>query len=140
MKDSNSFQSLKSLHRRERDEEFIRLYRAALELMISKGVRHPRRSAIRFAVANGHPRYHVSLDHAYATVCKVLREKHAPSRQSLKSLMWHEIAARVDALTRDRQLSVRVALEFVLDHCRATRFFITESYADSHLLNRRRAR
>lgn len=137
--------------RMARDEEFASLYAEALQLMISRGVAHPRRAAIRFTIHNGHPRYHVSFDRAYVVVCRLMRNRKAPTGQdaspgnnvapcSLRNTMWREIASRVAMLTSERTVSIAAALEFVLEHCRASRFFITEEYADSHLDAIRRSR
>ena len=42
-----------------------------------------------------------------------------------------EVAERVQALCQGGKMSIACAVEFVLEHCRASRFFITEDYADT---------
>ena len=116
-----------------RDEEFIRAYNEALSLMIRRGVAHPRRSAIRFTIYNTQPRYHVSFERAYVVVCRLLRLPVKPVPQTLRGQMWLEIASRVAMLVDDRQVSIAAALEFVLANCRASRFFVSEQYADSRI-------
>jgi hypothetical protein len=52
--------------------------------------------------------------------------------------MWLEIARRVRELTVNGGVSVAQALDLVLTHCRASRFFISEHYAYANLLPRAR--
>ena len=118
----------KTENRRSRDQEFLQLYTAALKLMIDRRVRHPRKAAIAFTIHNGTPHYHVSYERAYEVVRQLLAGKH-PLRPSLQAQMWEEITDRVRKLMTDRRISIAVALDFVLQHCRASRFFISEAYA-----------
>lgn len=115
----------KTENRRSRDQEFLQLYTAALKLMIDRRVRHPRKAAIAFTIHNGTPHYHVSYERAYEVVRQLLAGKH-PLRPSLQAQMWDEITDRVRKLMTDRRISIAVALDFVLQHCRASRFFISE--------------
>jgi len=125
-------------NRKARDMEFVALYNPTLQLMIRRGVAAPRRAAIHFVVNNGHPRYHVSYKRAYDVVCQLLRHGKMPLHPSLQAQMWQEIAARVSSMTREQGMSIACALEFVLLHCRASRFFISEEYADTIIDRARR--
>ena len=116
-----------------RDMEFVAFYNEALRLMVDRKVEAPRRQAIRFVVHNGHPRYHVSYKRAYEVVRQLLRSGKTPTNNSLQVQMWQELAGRVGTLCRDTGMSIAGALEFVLAHCRATRFYISERHADSIL-------
>lgn len=119
--------------RMERDAEFIKAYRHVLDLMLEMGVADARWAAVNFTIHNTHPRYYVSYDRAYLVVCSILGGKGNPVKPSLQSLMWQEIAERVNQLRASRQVSVARAVEFVLEHCRASRFFITPQYAYNHI-------
>ena len=118
-------------NRTARDMEFVALYNPTLQLMVRRGVKSPRRSAIHFVITNGHPRYHVSFKRAYTMVCQLLSQSNRPLSRSLNEQMWQEIAGRVAELCRLQGVSISCAVEFVLEHCRASRFFISEQYADT---------
>ncbi|MCF0182679.1 MAG: hypothetical protein HUK11_10600 [Muribaculaceae bacterium] len=117
----------------ERDTEFIKAYRRVLELMIERGVPDARRAAIEFTVAHVQPRYHVSYDRAYNVVTEIIAGRGNPVKPSLQAQMWEEIAQRVRQLITSKQISIARAVEFVLEHCRASRFFITPDYAYHHI-------
>lgn len=126
---------------RERDKEFLELYRPTLDALLQKGMTESkaRRAAAEFTVANGHPHYHVDHERAYRCVCHLINadQKHAHNARSyrtgngaglpkrrLRQQMWYEITSRVSALT-DKGMSISEAIDHVLEHCRASRFFIT---------------
>ena len=121
-----------------RDMEFVALYNPTLQLMIERGSPAPRRQAIHFVIHNGTPRYHVSYKRAYEVVCQMLRHSRTPTASSLQAAMWHEIASRVAQLCATDGMSIARAVEFVLEHCRATRFYISEEHADTILDRARR--
>jgi len=121
-----------------RDMEFVALYNETLRLMVDRKVEAPRRQAIQFVIHNGSPRYHVSYKRAYEVVRQLLRSGKMPTGKSLQVQMWQELAGRVDTLCNDTGMSIAGALEFVLEHCRATRFYISERHADSILDRARR--
>ena len=106
-----------------RDMELVKLYNETLKA--------PRRQALHFVLNNGHPRYYVSYKRAYEVVCQLLRHGKSPKTTSMQVLMWQEIADRVKSLCQGGKMSIACAVEFVLEHCRATRYYITEDYADS---------
>ena len=127
--------------RLERDKEFLELYRPTLDALLQKGMTESkaRRAAAEFTVANGHPHYHVDHERAYRCVCHLINadQKHAHNARSyrtgngtglpkrrLRQQMWYEITSRVSALT-DKGMSISEAIDHVLEHCRASRFFIT---------------
>jgi len=126
------------INREARDMEFVALYNETLKLMVDRDAPSPRRSAIRFVINNGHPRYYVSYKRAYEVVRQLVRRGKMPIQPSLQAQMWQELANRVTSLCADTGMSVARALEFVLEHCRATRFYITEAYADSIIDRARR--
>lgn len=126
---------------RERDKEFLELYRPTLDALLQKGIPESkaRRAAAEFTVANGHPHYHVDHERAYRCVCHLINadQKHAHNARSyrtgngaglpkcrLRQQMWYEITSLVSALT-DKGMSISEAIDHVLEHCRASRFFIT---------------
>ena len=114
-----------------RDMELVKLYNETLKLMIDRSVKAPRRAALHFVIHNGHPRYYVSYKRAYEVVCQLLRHGKTPRATSLQVQMWQELAERVQALCQGGKMSIACAVEFVLEHCRASRFFMTEDYADT---------
>lgn len=112
-----------------RDNEFMEMYLKVLDFMFELGVSAPRRQAVNFTIMNGKPMYHVSYDRAYIVVSKLINHHINPVKQSLQSLMWEEIADKVKDLMHKNGASLARALEFVLNNCRASRFFITPEYA-----------
>lgn len=119
--------------RMQRDTEFLKTYRRVLDLMLEKGVPDARRAAIDFTVLHSHPRYHVSYDRAIVVVSNILNGNGIPVKPSLQALMWQEIADKVKQLCSRKQISIARATEFVLAHCRASRYFITPRYAYEHI-------
>lgn len=117
----------------KRDNEFIDLYRKALDFMFEMKVPHPRLAAVNFTVYNGHPQYHVSLDRALIVVRKILHGNVNPVKPSLRAQMWDEISNKVKALMQEKGVSLPRATEFVLEHCRASRFFISPTQAYYHI-------
>ncbi|HAP51054.1 MAG TPA: hypothetical protein DCQ56_07555 [Porphyromonadaceae bacterium] len=115
--------------RAERDREFQELFDEIYDLMERRKVRHARREAIRFTLANGKPRYHVSYDRASIVVPKILKNSKMPFQRPMPALMWAEIAQKVRQVMCGGKMSMAAAIEFVLTNCRASRFFITEHYA-----------
>ena len=128
----------KTLSRTERDSEFMEIYTRALELALKQRVAHPKRLAVRWTIYNGSPRYHVSYDRAYKVVRHLLSKPTQPLQSSLQLEMWREITSRVKMLTEGRAMSVAQALEFVLMHGRASRFFVSERYAYESIVPRAR--
>ena len=140
----------------QRDKEFLALYHPTLDALMEQGIpeRKARRAAAEFTIANGHPHYHVDHERAYRCVCHLLNasQKHGNgartfrtseemglAKSRLRQLMWYEIAGRVASLL-DRGLSVDDAIEHVLAHCRASRFFITPTTALTKICPKSRSR
>lgn len=124
--------------RKARDLEFIKTYKATLAQLIEAKVKNPKLHAVRWTIYHGAPHYHVSYERAYRVVCEILLRDKKPVKPTLQACMWLEIAERVKSLTMNCSLSVARALELVLSHCRASRFFISEHYAYANLLPRAR--
>lgn len=116
-----------------RDNEFMAAYRQVLDLMLEQGVPDARRAAIDFTVLHTQPHYHVSFDRAYIVVSNIINSNYNPVKPSLQAHMWEEIARKVQNLLICKRLSISRALQFVLEHCRASRFFITPQYAYYHI-------
>ena len=96
-----------------------------------------------FTITNGHPRYHVDHERAYRCVCHLLsaQDKKGCGARSyrtaqemqlakgrLRQQMWFEITQRVSVLM-SAGMSVSQAIDHVLEHCRASRFFISPTTA-----------
>jgi LmbE family N-acetylglucosaminyl deacetylase len=128
-----------------RDKEFLELYHPTLDALMRQGMSasRARRAAVEFTIANGHPHYHVDHERAYRCVCHLLNaeQKKASNartyrtshemglaKRRLRQQMWFEIARQVAAL-RARGMSVADAIDHVLEHCRASRFFISPTTA-----------
>ena len=129
----------------QRDKEFLSLYHATLDAMLEQGMdeSQARRAAVKFTIANGHPHYHVDHERAYRCVCHLLNaeDKKASNARTYRAIddttvaknrlrrqMWYEITQHVKEL-RDQGMSTNRAIDHVLEHCRASRFFITPSTA-----------
>ena len=140
----------------QRDKEFLALFNPTLDAFLEQGVPmcNARRAAVDFTIANGRPHYHVDMERAYRCVCRLLtaEQKKAPNaltrrtcdsetlpKSRLRRQMWYEITAHVAAL-RARGMSVEHALEHVLEHCRASRFFISPATALTKICPKSRAR
>ena len=131
----------------QRDREFMALYHPTLDLMLKRGVPHATTAAAAFTIAHGNPHYHVDYENAYRRVCRRLNASEKASNNArtfegddlaegrLRRLMWDEITDRVRVL-RQQGLSVESALMHVLQHCRASRFFITPQTALSKIVAR----
>lgn len=129
----------------QRDKEFLALYHPTLDALLEQGKteRQARRAAVEFTITNGHPHYHVGHERAYRCVCHLLNDKekkgngartfrteeemHLPERR-LRLKMWYEITDHVRALMA-QGMSTERAIDHVLEHCRASRFFISPATA-----------
>ena len=129
----------------QRDKEFLALYHPTLEALMEQGMSESkaRRAAVEFTITNGHPHYPVDHERAYRCVCHLLsaqdkrgngarnyrtcEEMGLPKRR-LRQQMWYEITDHVRALTC-QGLSIETAIDHVLEHCRASRFFISPATA-----------
>lgn len=119
--------------RLRRDNEFLETYRQVLDLMIERGVPSPRRAAVEFTVLNSRPHYHVSIERALVVVGRMLSSGRNIVKPSLQALMWEEIASKVKQLIDCKGISLNSAVQFVIDNCRASRFFVTPQYAYHHI-------
>ena len=140
----------------QRDKEFLSLYHATLDAMLEQGMdeSQARRAAVKFTIANGHPHYHVDHERAYRCVCHLLNaeDKKASNARTYRAIddttvaknrlrrqMWYEITQHVKEL-RDQGMSTNRAIDHVLEHCRASRFFITQSTALTKICTQSRRR
>ncbi len=140
----------------QRDKEFLELYHPTLDAMIEQGLplSKARRAAVEFTIANGRPHYHVDMERAYRCVCHLLKasQKKASNARTfrteghmnfakgrLRQQMWYEITGHVVALL-DRGMGVERAIAHVLEHCRASRFFITPATALTKICPKSRTR
>ncbi len=140
----------------QRDKEFLALYHPTLDAMLEQGMdeSEARRAAVEFTIANGHPRYHVNHERAYRCVCHLLQaedKRGAGSRtyrriddndfakSRLRRQMWYEITDQVKPLLK-RGMSVERAIDHVLEHCRASRFFISPATALTKICPQSRSR
>ena len=141
---------------RKRDEEFLALYHPTLDALLERGMPQgkARRAAVMFTIANGHPHYHVNHERAYRCVCHLLsaddkkgkgartyrgNEDSELAKSRLRRQMWYEIAQQVRML-KDQGMSIEAAIDHVLAHCRASRFFITPATAMTKICTQARLR
>ena len=139
-----------------RDKEFLALYHATLDALMEQGMEEhqARRAAVDFTIANGHPHYHVNHERAYRCVCHLLSSEDKKGNGSrtyrnskdmdlaknrLRRQMWMEITQRVRLLTK-RGMSIENAIDHVLEHCRASRFFISPATAMTKICTATRSR
>jgi len=140
----------------QRDKEFLALYHPTLDAMLQQGMSESkaRRAAAKFTIANGHPHYHVNHERAYRCVCHLLadEEKRGNGARSyrteeqiglaesgLRRKMWYEITDHVRQLMTTG-MSVERAIDHVLEHCRASRFFISPATALTKICTKARTR
>ncbi len=129
----------------QRDKEFLALYNPTLDALLEQGMTpsKARRAAAEFTIANGHPHYHVGHERAYRCVCHLLnahdkrgngarnyrtRTEMGLPKHRLRQQMWLEITGHVRALAK-QGMSIEAAIDHVLEHCRASRFFISPATA-----------
>ena len=139
-----------------RDKEFLELYHPTLDALMKHGMpeSQARRAAVEFTISNGHPHYHVDHERAYRCVCHLLNaddkkasnartyrtiDDTAVAKNRLRRQMWYEITQHVKEL-RDQGMSTNRAIDHVLEHCRASRFFITPSTALTKICTQSRRR
>lgn len=154
-----NYAHLESEHRelcQQRDKEFLALYHPTLDALMDQGIPESkaRRDAVEFTIANGHPHYHVNHERAYRCVCHLLNadDKRGNGARTYRSLeemglpknrlrrqMWYEITDRVRMLM-GQGLSVEKAIDHVLEHCRASRFFISPATAMTKICTQTRTR
>ena len=130
---------------RQRDKEFLALYQPTLDLLQAQGLSagKARRAAVEFTIAHGHPHYHVDHERAYRIVCHLLNadqkkghgartyrtsEEMGLAKSRLRRQMWLEITQQV-LILQSQGMSVERAIDHVLEHCRASRFFISPATA-----------
>jgi LmbE family N-acetylglucosaminyl deacetylase len=152
---------LSSIHQREltrqRDKEFLDLYHPTLDSLLEQGMPlgKAQRTAVQFTIANGHPHYHVDHERAYRCVCRLMsaNEKRGAGARNYRSdndltdlpksrlrrQMWYEITQRVSQLAV-QGMSIEAAIDHVLQHCRASRFFITPATALTKICTQTRTR
>ena len=140
----------------QRDKEFMELYHPTLDAMLAQGLpmSKARRAAVEFTIANGHPHYHVDMERAYRCVCHLLNanqkkacnartyrtsDEMGLAKSRLRQQMYYEIAQRASRLL-SHGMSVENAVAHVLEHCRASRFFITPSTALTRICTLTRTR
>lgn len=140
----------------QRDREFLALYHPTLDAMLEQGMNESkaRRAAVKFTIAHGHPHYHVDYERAYRCVCHLLKAEDKKSsnaltfrssdhlnlaKSRLRCKMWYEITQRVKELC-DMGMSIPQAIDHVLTHCRASRFFISPATAMTKIVTRSRKR
>lgn len=156
MNDTKSIFSQRELCQ-QRDREFLALYSPTLDALLQHGVptHKARRMAVEFTILNGRPHYHVDHERAYRCVCHLLAacDKKASNaltyrtsadlecmaKGRLRQQMWHEIAQHVTQLTKEG-MSVASAIDHVLEHCRASRFFISPATALTKICTHDRTR
>lgn len=128
-----------------RDKEFLELYQPTLDVLLEQGMSpsKARRAAVEFTIANGHPHYHVNHERAYRCVCHLLQAEDKKGNGSrtyrnsgdmdlangrLRRQMWFEITQQVRLLASSG-MSIEHSIDHVLEHCRASRFFISPATA-----------
>jgi len=130
---------------RQRDQEFLALFQPTLDALLDKGMplNKAKRAAAEFTIAHGRPHYHVNHERAYRCVCHLLSTQYKKAsnartyrtsqdmglpKRRLRQQMWYEITGHVAALT-SQGMSIERAIDHVLEHCRASRFFISPATA-----------
>lgn len=124
-----------------RDKEFLSIYNDALDFMIRNRVPNPHDAALWWTIENAQPHYYLSYSRAYRVVCQMLTGKSVKFSSLLRQSMWGEVCQKVKSLIAlHPYMSVAKALDFVLTHTRASRFFITERQAQRGIARSRKMR
>ncbi|MGM9869319.1 MAG: hypothetical protein ACI30R_06805 [Sodaliphilus sp.] len=134
-------QNAKSENCLKRNQEMLSIYNEALHFMIKNRVPNPHKSALHWTLHYGTPSYCVSYKRAYAVMCQLFAGHSIGLASPMRKQMWHEIYHKVDALLKlHPSMSIAQALDFVLSHSRASRFFVTEQQARRSISNCRKRR
>ena len=124
-----------------RDKEFLSIYNDAFNFMIENRVPDPHNRALHWTIENGQPHYNLSYSRAYRVVCQMITGDRIAFNSHLRQMMWSEICKKVKSLTTlHPDLSIAKALEFVLLHSRASRFFVTPRQAERGIARSRKMR
>ena len=114
---------------KRRNKELVEMFLEAYNLMRRKKMPNAKAKAIHWVVYNGRPRYHVGYIRTHVALC-VMAQGGKPCKEGTSTYaMWQELAARVSAMQHALGISRTKAIYYVLEHCRASRFFITEHTA-----------
>lgn len=125
----------------KRNQEMLSIYNEALHFMIKNRVPNPHKSALHWTLRYGTPRYCVSYKRAYAVMCQLFAGQSIAVASPIRKQMWNEIYQKVKALMwQNPSMSIAQALDFVLTHSRASRFFVTEQQARRGISNCRKRR
>ncbi len=120
----------KTLMRKMRDEEFLRVYRDVVKEMMHQPGMFVRREAIRRAIKAGRPQYYLSYNRTYTVMLHYVKHGEVPLKSPEQRAMWLEIAnAVMRQMEKRRYLSLPQAVARTLATARASRFFISEAYA-----------
>lgn len=114
---------------KRRNQELVEMFLEAYKLMKRKKMPGAKAKALRWVVYNGRPRYHVGYIRTHIALCVMARGGKPCNEGTTTYLMWQEIAARVQAMQQALGISRAKAIDYVLEYCRASRFFITEHSA-----------
>lgn len=124
-----------------RDKEFLSIYNDAFNFMIENRVPDPHNRALHWTIENGQPHYNLSYSRAYRVVCQMLTGDRIAFNSHLRQMMWSEICKKVKSLTTlHPDMSIAKALDFVLLHSRASRFFVTPRQAQRGITRSRKIR
>lgn len=105
------------------------LYCLIYDIMAHKHCGNIKQRALGLTLNNGNPHYHVSYERALVVVPKIIKGKDVSYKWDERFAMWQEIATRAAALCAICQISMAKALEIVIYHYRASRFFMKKRHA-----------
>lgn len=113
-----------------RDAELLHDYREKLREAMKNGEEINRRKIIRAVLTECSPHYYLSFDQANNMMSRISTHGFTNNRLSLKQQMWLEIFEKMQKeMERHPYLARHAALARVLLNGRASRYFISETYA-----------
>jgi len=118
----------KSSTRQARDREFMEQFHRVYDMMRASGVRNARVAAVHYTLRHSQPHYHVSFERAY----RRLQQMRRGCRPLRNAGMWDEMWAQVNALMTSG-LKMSQALEHVLAHCHASRWYLSPATVLTHI-------
>ncbi len=120
--------------RKQRDREFVALYRKKVAQRFLSKKEIVRKELIAEVLAEGRPYYHVGFEYALSVVSRMKRGLSICHKKSLRRKMWMEIMGHVDTLMMRRpHYKLSEALAIVLAEYRASQFFMSHEYARKYL-------
>lgn len=121
-----------------RNREFVERYNRLRDLALERRQPLKHSELVCDAILKGAPRYYTTFDYAYRMICLLRKGLIPPDYNPLRLAQWREIASKIDHIKDSLRIATDYkALSIVLSRSTASRFFISQPYAE-RLLHRLR--